>query len=196
MDVIRKIISSITLIIASFLFYNCGTGPWFIAKNKLKVYRLPIYDGDSYLDLNYDGFYVETNSLPKDVHVRKVIIFNENGYCFDLHFDQSNSIQDIKNKIEGIDNFNLEYMNWYMVRNDTIVIQHFLKSDLEMTTGTLNYSGKILNSGELIITENNGVKRYEFVESDNISSVINGIYLKKKWYKENLHPERKALRDN
>jgi len=185
------------LIFTSFftlLFSGCGTGPWFIDKSELKVYKEPVYLSNNANKIKTNGYYVQTGNLPPNHSFRDILIFYKDGYVQKFKISDQDFENNLKVKLYSEETNNLTEFDWYKVVKDSLLIECFGNPSYQMMTFAYYRTGKINSDGtlELKYDDSNYVCLFEFIINENIFNFQNkAFYLKKKWYQEQLHSSRR-----
>ena len=192
------------LILGLCLFSSC----FFTSKKGFTIYREDISLVNSilliqgvYCDNSGSCFFLYQNGLVKNAYVKDTI---KDGYYrkntkYDKDVFLSGSIFTIE-----YDLTQKELWGTYSVNNDsTIIIQTFTNcADCSLKRMVDEKKGKILNDSTLLLnptfsyydkkfyTDEN-VAVYKFVETKIKPDSTRAWFLKKHWYKKNLHPSRK-----
>ena len=156
---------------------------------KEDVYNLPIRS------LKTDGYYVQVGELPLRVSYRDAIIFYGNGYAASFRLLDRELDQEIKTKITSNKDTLWKDLNWWKVQKDSLIIEHYFETKRRMTTWNAFQKGSIHNDStiELHSGTTDPPVRFQFIETDDLPIVRNtGRYLKKEWYRDQLHKKRKS----
>ncbi|WP_386404775.1 hypothetical protein [Sungkyunkwania multivorans] len=181
-------LTKIFLLTINTLFYSCGTGPWFIQKDLYGVYKEPVYQNTDIL-LRTDGFYAHLDDSKKVDLTRKVLLLTKNGYTLMITYDE------LKKSIASQDPVFKE-LDWWKVKKDSIIIEHYGETKKLIKTNVWWYKGKVLNDSIIEIAYEDGIYtrkpvKYKFVRLDTLPKLKNNTrYYKKDWYHANLHRSR------
>lgn len=167
------------------LFFNCGTGPWYIQKNLYETYKKPIYE-DSNLNLKTNGYYERLNISNENNFSKNIIVFNDKGYCSFLNKNQMINQKSIETELD-----------WWQIKNDSIIIENYGETKRLIKTSVWWHKGKILSDSiiEIAYQDDNYYYeplKYKFVEFDSIPELKNNArYYTKVWYLIRLNESRK-----
>lgn len=190
----QKIQKTIFILFLYFFVCKCGTGPWFTRKSIYKTYKESIYlYPRDYLKSN--GYYIQIGELQPNVDFREAIIFFNNGYTMNFNLLESDLDKEIKSKITSTKDSIFIDLDWWKVKNDSLIIEHFAAPDFEMLTFNFFQKGRIINDSLIELRYEDSKYppiKYQFVKSDSLPKIKNiALYLKKKWYQQNKHISRK-----
>lgn len=172
---------------------SCGTGPWIVRKNIYFLYEQPVtLNVENNKLIKTNGYYIQTGKLEKNnTSSRSVLIFYSNGYFMSFNVDDKT----YNNKLKHNDFRYIKELDWYKIENDSLTLEYFGNSNMEMCTSVFYKRGIIVNDTMLRIATDqypNNTYNYKFVKDDNIPKYQNlAKYLNKKWYKQKIHISRK-----
>lgn len=177
-----------------FLF-SCGTGPWFMNKKVYRTFKEDIYTfpQDS---LNTNGYYLQVGELPPRVHFRNAIIFYKNGYTTNFRLSDGELESEIKTKITQKKGVILKDLNWWKIRNDSLIIEHYAEMKIEMVTSNYFEKGNVINDSLIKLKFEDSPYApvtYKFIATDSLPIIKNKArYLKKGWYINSINENRKT----
>jgi hypothetical protein len=171
------------------IFWNCGTGPWYIQREIYETYKEPIYQNPNF-EIRTDGFYSKTNDSLKINYSENIIIFDSKGYCSSISYNQME--EHIKSRLPIT-----EDLDWWKIKNDSIIIENYGETKRLIKTSVWWNKGKILNDSifEIAYQDKNykyKSLKYIFVQSNEIPDLKNKArYLETDWYESKLNINRK-----
>ena len=176
-------------LIFSLLFYCCGTGPWYVKKEIYNTYKEPIYQNADF-EIRTDGFYARTNDSLKLNYSENIIIFDNKGYSVSIDYSEMAKLIETQQPIN-------EDLDWWKVKNDSIIIENYGETKRLIKTSVWWYKGKILNDSTFEIgyqDQNYKYKplKYQFVQLNDIPELKNKArYFGTDWYESKLNINRK-----
>ena len=184
----NKLIKLLFFLLA-IAFCGCGTGPWYIQKNLYNLYKTPIYQVAD-LQLKTNGYYSLISDSTQLTYFNRYLVFNNKGYCVFLDEKELENLMVSSKPI-------FKELNWWKVKNDSIIIEHYGETKRLIKTLVYWHRGKILSDSIIGIgyQENNYIMKplkYRFIQNKQIPELINDSrYLKKDWYTANLNEQRR-----
>src|SRR5690554_1562469 len=190
--VLRFLGSLMLILLALFFIYSCGTGPWIVRKNIYKTYKEPLYKKNNY-KFKTDCYYLQIGELTQRNNFRKLLVFFKDGYITSIRLSDKN----LENELDKLKKTSIidVGLDWWRIKEDSIIIEHYVEQKIEMMTWNSFEKGRFLNDSIIELQYEDShfkPKQYLFIKSDSLPVFVNtGRYLKKEWYWENLHESRK-----